>query len=158
MRITVAQGPAMRVQLRASRADGHRSIHRTPSEEHPLAERNCFLAPAEQAYLFEKRNPADAVLGLASARVGALYEAGWLDSNSVVAASYLLDRLQGMQTACERIASSPLPIPYVLLVHSTAIAYVLLVPFAMAEKIGWWTPLFNALLAYTLFGLDELAR
>jgi putative membrane protein len=24
--------------------------------------------------------------------------------------------------------------------------------------MGWWTPLFNALLAYTFFGLDELAR
>ena len=28
----------------------------------------------------------------------------------------------------------------------------------MVAVLGWWTPLFNAGLAYTFFGLDEVAR
>jgi len=63
-----------------------------------------------------------------------------------------------VQGACERIANTPLPFPYALLVHRTAYMYVGLAPFAMASGMGWWTPLFNAIVAYTFFGLDELAR
>ena len=93
VRLLVAHSHAMRVQLRASWAVGHRSIQRLPSEKHPVAERDLFLEPAEQAYIFAMRNPADAILGMASTRLGALFEAGCLDSNSVIAASRLLDRL-----------------------------------------------------------------
>ena len=158
VRLTVAHTHAMRVQQRAMWADGHQRIRRLSPDEDPLAERNSFLEPAEQAYLLEKRNPADAILGMASARLGALHKMGSLDSYSVVAASQLLDVLSGVQGACERIANTPLPFPYVLLVARTSLFYVALAPFAMAEQMGWWTPLFNALLAYTFFGLDELAR
>ena len=63
-----------------------------------------------------------------------------------------------VQGACERIASTPLPFPYQLLVHRTAYMYICLAPFAMALEMGWWTPLFNSIVAYTFFGLDELAR
>ena len=44
-------------------------------------------------------------------------------------------KLGSVQTSCERIATTPLPFPYVLLVHRTAIAYVLLAPFAMAGQV-----------------------
>lgn len=45
-----------------------------------------------------------------------------------------------------------------MLVHRTAFLYVVLGPFAMVSFMGWWTPLFAAVIAYTFFGLDELAR
>ena len=83
---------------------------------------------------------------------------GGLDSISTVAVTQHLDILGAVQGGEERIASTPLPYVYSLLVHRTAYLYVLLAPFAMAEEMGWYTPLFNAIVAYTFFGLDELAR
>jgi putative membrane protein len=35
---------------------------------------------------------------------------------------------------------------------------IMFAPFAMASEMAWYTPLFNAILAYTFFGLDEVAR
>ena len=63
-----------------------------------------------------------------------------------------------VQGSCERIANTQLPFVYTLLVHRTSYIYILLAPFAMASEMGWWTPVFNTVVAYTFFGLDELAR
>jgi putative membrane protein len=70
----------------------------------------------------------------------------------------ILNSMCEIQTACERIQNTSLPLAYSLLVHRTSVMYVLLVPFAIAPNIGWWTPLFTAIVAYTFFGLDELAK
>jgi putative membrane protein len=50
------------------------------------------------------------------------------------------------------------PFPYSLLVHRTIIFYITLAPFAMAGEMGHYTALFNSIVAYTFFGLDEVAR
>eukprot|EP00802_Teleaulax_amphioxeia_P021247 Tamp_21589.p1 GENE.Tamp_21589~~Tamp_21589.p1 ORF type:complete len:125 (-),score=19.58 Tamp_21589:575-949(-) len=81
-----------------------------------------------------------------------------LDSILVIAINEKLDKLGEVQGACERLANTPLPFPYTLLVHRTALLYILLAPLAMAQDMGYYTALFNAILAYTFFGLDELAR
>ncbi|MGR3758620.1 bestrophin family protein [Roseobacteraceae bacterium NS-SX3] len=77
----------------------------------------------------------------------------------------LSERLGAMalaQAGCERIAATPLPYVYSLLVFRTAYLYCLLIPFALLGGAGWLTPLFVAIVAYALFGLaevtEELAR
>ena len=129
-----------------------------------LRQRDAQLEAAEQAAIGSLRNPADGILRLAADRVGTLRSGaagegggGALDSYSRVAVTRHLDALAGVQAAAERIAGTPLPFAYQLLVHRTAYLYILLAPFAMAHDLGWYTPLFNALVAYTFFGLDELS-
>ena len=61
-----------------------------------------------------------------------------------------------MQAACERIQGTPLPFAYTLLLYRTAWLYCLLLPFGLAESLGWGTPVATALVAYTFFGLDTL--
>ena len=117
VRLTVAHTHAMRVQLREKWAVGHTKPTMQSSEEDPLAARNCFLEREERDVLFDKQNAADAILAMASARLGAMHKTGWLDSYSVVAACQLLDELGNVQGACERIATTPLPFKYGLLVH-----------------------------------------
>ena len=81
-----------------------------------------------------------------------------LDTYGAVAITEQLDRMSGVQGACERIAHTPLPWVYMLLVHRTSYIFIVLAPFALASEMGLYTPLFNAIVAYTFFGLDELAR
>jgi putative membrane protein len=67
-----------------------------------------------------------------------------------------LANLTATQTICERIKSTPLPFPYTLLLHRTIYIFCILLPFAMAEPLGWLTPVFTAIVSYTFFGLDAI--
>jgi putative membrane protein len=64
--------------------------------------------------------------------------------------------LSGVQAACERIATTPVPFAYSLLLHRTAHVFCLCLPFALAGALGWWTILPAVLVGYTFFGLDAL--
>ncbi|MFK3795387.1 MULTISPECIES: bestrophin family protein [unclassified Pseudomonas] len=69
-----------------------------------------------------------------------------------------LTSLSRVLAACERIKSTPLPFPYTLLLHRTIYLFCILLPFAMAEPLGWMTPLFMAIVSYTFFGLDVIGN
>jgi len=66
--------------------------------------------------------------------------------------------LAALQAGCERIANTPLPFAYTLLVHRAAYVFCLMLPFGPAGPIGWLTPLFTVVIAYTFFGLDALSH
>ncbi|MFC0686601.1 bestrophin family protein [Novosphingobium clariflavum] len=61
-----------------------------------------------------------------------------------------------VQAGCERIALTPVPFSYSLLLHRTAYIFCLALPFALAGTLGWWTLLPVLLVSYTFFGLDAL--
>jgi ion channel-forming bestrophin family protein len=144
--LTVAQTHALRSQLRPScKADVPRSA---------LDDRNRFLGATDRILIEKAPNPANAILLYATKILG---KAPLTEYNRVHA-SVLIDRFCEIQTACERIHNTSLPLAYSLLVHRTAFLFVILAPFGMTTTMGWWTPLFTAILAYTFFGLDELAR
>ncbi len=67
-----------------------------------------------------------------------------------------LTEMSHVQAACERIKSTPLPFAYSLLLHRTALIFCVLLPFALAPSLGWWTPLLVTVVGYTFFGLDAL--
>lgn len=69
-----------------------------------------------------------------------------------------LTALTQVEAGCERIAGTPLPFAYTLLLHRTAYIFCLLLPFGLVASAGWATPLFTALIAYTFFGLDRLSE
>ena len=69
-----------------------------------------------------------------------------------------LQALSSVQAGCERIATTPLPFAYTLLLHRCAWLFCLLLPFALASALGWATPLLAMLLAYAFFGLDQLGE
>ncbi|MBH1965661.1 MAG: bestrophin [Comamonadaceae bacterium] len=68
----------------------------------------------------------------------------------------VLAALAGVQAGCERIASTPIPFAYTLLLHRTAYMYCLLLPFGLVDVTGLMTPVVVAIVSYTFFGLDAL--
>ncbi|MGE8169520.1 bestrophin family protein [Pseudomonas putida] len=66
--------------------------------------------------------------------------------------------LSQVQATCERIKGTPLPFPYTLLLHRTIYIFCLLLPFALAEPLGWLAPLFTTIVGYTFFGLDAIGN
>ncbi|ABL72082.1 bestrophin family protein [Paracoccus denitrificans] len=104
------------------------------------------------------RNPSDRVLRIAGEELIAAVEHGRLGDIRWSVLEGYLDQLSAAQAACERIASTPVPFAYSLLLHRTALVFCLLLPFALAGALGWWTLLPVLLVAYTFFGLDALSH
>ena len=69
-----------------------------------------------------------------------------------------LTSLTVVLAACERIQTTPLPFAYILLVHRTTYLFCFLLPFGLANSLGWATPLVCGVIAYTFFGLDALSE
>jgi ion channel-forming bestrophin family protein len=150
IRLCMAQSHAFRAQMRPYCAmDGTIQAHH---------DRDRFLTDSEIERITSSHNPANAILHEAGKIVGRLHRQEIIDTYTMIQLSKLLDRLCDIQTACERIQNTSLPIAYSLLVHRTATIFVILAPFAIVDEMKWWTPIFTAILAYTFFGLDELAR
>lgn len=59
---------------------------------------------------------------------------------------------------CERIANTPIPYPYGVLIHRTVYLYCFLLPFGLVDAIGAATPLISVFVAYTLFALEAIAQ
>ncbi|KVC51653.1 hypothetical protein WI72_25065 [Burkholderia ubonensis] len=69
-----------------------------------------------------------------------------------------LDELVAMVSGCERIASTPIPFSYDVLLHRTIYAYCMLLPFGLVDSIGAATPFVTVFVAYTLIALDAIAH
>ena len=62
------------------------------------------------------------------------------------------------QAGCERIAGTPLPFVYSLLIYRTTYLFCLLLPMALVGTSGWLTPLFVGIVAYVFLGLAEVTE
>lgn len=58
--------------------------------------------------------------------------------------------------ACERIHKTPLPFAYVVHLRRALILYCITLPFALIESYGWSTVIDTLLIAYILFGIEEI--
>lgn len=56
----------------------------------------------------------------------------------------------------ERILKTPIPFAYAQHIKIFVVLFCFSAPFAMAEVMGWATPIASALLALALFGVDEI--
>jgi ion channel-forming bestrophin family protein len=102
-------------------------------------------------------NKADAVLRDMGRRIGRLRAAGHIEPMDYRILDERLSSLAALQAGCERIANTPLPFAYTLLLHRAAYVFCMLLPFGLAAGLGWVTPLFTVVIAYSFFGLDALS-
>jgi putative membrane protein len=101
--------------------------------------------------------PAALVLAWLGGELRGWRERGQLDA---VAASHMtasLDRLGTALGGCERIAHTPLPFTYSVILHRTVYLYCMLLPFGLVDAIGAMTPAVVGFVAYTFFALEALS-
>lgn len=65
--------------------------------------------------------------------------------------------LGNVQAGCDRIASTPLPFSYAVLLNRAVYFFCLILPFSLPSTLGLWTPLLIGLIAYLFLGLDALS-
>lgn len=89
--------------------------------------------------------------------IGTRRIAGELDPVLVPTMEDSLDALSTAIGSCERIASTPLPFTYSVILHRSAYIYCILLPFGLVDAIGSMTPLIVTFVSYTFFSLEALS-
>lgn len=84
--------------------------------------------------------------------------AGRLDSFTLGMFDKNLNDLSDIVGGCERIANTPIPYPYAILLHRTVYIYCVLLPFGLMDSIGWMTPVICTFVAYTFLALDAIVN
>ena len=118
----------------------------------PDADLARCLGPEQAAELRGKQYLGAAILG----DIRTLLAAGpdavrWMMDAQV-------NELQKCLGGCERIASTPIPFAYSVLLHRTVYAYCALLPFALVDSTEFFTPLLCVFISYTLIALEAIAN
>ncbi len=115
-----------------------------------------WLSAEEAGAIMARRNPTNALVDALGAEYAGALRRGLIGEMLFATFEARLAGLAGIQAGCERILTTPLPFAYSLLLHRTAFLFCGLLPFALADALGWGTPLATAIIAYAFFGLDAL--
>ncbi|MEO5706252.1 MAG: bestrophin family ion channel [Alteraurantiacibacter sp.] len=84
--------------------------------------------------------------------------AGALDGFGARTLAERLNSITLAQAGAERIARTPLPYVYSLLIYRTSYLYCLLLPLALVTSSGWLAPFFVGIVAYVFLGLAEVTE
>jgi putative membrane protein len=83
---------------------------------------------------------------------------GQLDSIRQKAFDENLNQLADIIGGCERIAGTPLPYSYSVLIHRTVYIYCFLLPLGLLDSLGWMMPPIVVFMAYTYTALEAIAE
>ena len=103
-------------------------------------------------------HPPCAALDRLSDEVAAGHAEGRIDGFGARALAERVASMAAQQCGCERIAGTPLPYVYSLLIYRTTYLYCLLLPLSLVEAAGWLTPLFVGVVGYVFLGLAEVSE
>lgn len=126
--------------------------------QHNTFEATRYLSVEDSTLLETRTNKAVAILQIMGQELGKWHQQGLIDSTSLRDINRCLNQLSEDYCSCERILTTPIPFAYMLLLHRTAYAYCLLLPWGIVASIGSATPILAALVAYTFFGFDALSE
>lgn len=134
-------------------------MHRSGLRDDPIStELQGWVGADNASAIGMRKNGADAALRLMSQNVRHLHDSGTLDSFGQLAFAKNIAALGHAQAGCERIATTPLPFVYSLLIRRTTYLYCILLPFGLLETAGPFVPVFSAIVAYVFFGLQAVTN
>lgn len=137
---------------------GFASVLRNQLRERPAdADTEGLLSEALRNRLRGALFPTALVLAWLGNELRGWRERGWLDPYAGSHMMGSLDQLGAALGGCERIAKTPLPFTYSVILHRTVYLYCMLLPFGLVDAIGAMTPLVVGFVAYTFFALESLS-
>ncbi|MDT3621283.1 bestrophin family protein [Cronobacter malonaticus] len=69
-----------------------------------------------------------------------------------------INQLTAVLAGCERIANTPPPFAYSLMLHRTVYCFCIMLPFALVTDLHFMTPFVSVFISYTFIALDTLAE
>lgn len=117
---------------------------------------DAALDTSDIARLEKHENVPIAILGLLGDKLADLRRRGHVHPFHAPVLEQSLVGLTDVQGACERIKTTPIPHSYTVLLHRIVGAYCTLLPFGLAQDLGWVSPFVVLVVSYALFGLDSI--
>lgn len=119
---------------------------------------NRYLGEASVAALAAARFPPQVVLLDLARWLAELRRTEQVGEMQWLALDKSINALGDAAGACERIAGTPIPYTYRVLMNRTVMIYCLLLPVGLATTIGWLTPLIATFVAYTFLALEMIGE
>jgi len=151
------EGPEARSFVLALAAFAHALKHQLRGSN-PAAELRELLPAPWQARVLAARYRPVAILLLLGRQIGEARREGHISETMALVMESNLNLLADVVGGCERIANTPIPLPYAVLLHRTVYGFCMVLPFGLASTIGWLTPLFAVFISYTFIALDAIAE
>ena len=101
-------------------------------------------------------NPPQLILETMQRELANIFKNGEIDSIVYASLTAHINGLGSVQAGCDRIAGTPLPFSYSVLLHRAIYGFCFMLPFGIENVLGVWTPVMVAWLAYMFLGLDAL--
>lgn len=113
-------------------------------------------APLFERVMAARYRPATLVLWL-GAWVQRRTQAGDVGAYAALAFDRNLNALSDVIGGCERIASTPLPFAYSVMIQRTVYFFCAALPFGLVGSIGNFTPVFSVFVAYAFMAHEAIA-
>ena len=124
--------------------------------ERDLADLGDLLTPAERTALEPLACRPTLAVTWITRRLDAAARAGRLDAVRLHLMDVNVTSFVDNWGGAERIMKTPIPFAYAQHIKSFLVLFVFTAPFAMADSMRWYTPLAAAVLAFAMFGIDEI--
>jgi putative membrane protein len=114
------------------------------------------LSPEQEAEIAAAQHPPLAVALRMSRAVNAARDRGLITDIQQTHLDGMVAHLVDNIGACERIHRTPLPFAYVVHLRRALVIYCLTLPFVLVQPMHFWSVLACALIAFVLFGIEEI--
>jgi putative membrane protein len=124
----------------------------------PMLEMNKLLSPELSQKLEDAEYKPIIIMRELGTQINQWRERGTIDTILQAAMDRNLANFSDAIGGCERIASTPIPFSYNVLLHRTIYIYCFLLPFGFANSLGWYAPFIITFVAYTFTALEAIAE
>ncbi|UVA80968.1 bestrophin family protein [Pandoraea commovens] len=124
----------------------------------PYDDLSQLLGPGQAAWFGAKQYRPVAILHVLRERLTRAHSQGRVTDAQFWTLDAQLVELGKTIGGCERIASTPIPFAYSVLLHRTVYTYCVLLPFGLVDSTEFFTPLLCVFISYTLIALEAIAN
>lgn len=124
----------------------------------PQADLNRLLPAETVAEILRSAMPTNRILVLVGHELGQLRAAGQVSDITYGLMDNKLDELAHVLGGCERLAGTPVPFAYTLILQRTVYLFCSLLPFALVGDLHYMTPFVSVFISYTFLSWDSLAE
>ncbi|MFK3703915.1 putative membrane protein [Raoultella sp. BIGb0138] len=102
--------------------------------------------------------PTNKILWLLGNEIGELRRKGAISDINFNLLNDSINELAHVQGGCERIANTPVPFAYTLILQRTVYLFCTLLPFALVSDLHYMTPFVSVFISYAFLSWDALAE
>lgn len=117
-----------------------------------------WLTKETAAQVARTHSPCNAILMLMGEWLAQRRTQGEISDLLWASLNNQLTELSALLAGCERIATTPLPFAYSLILHRTVYCFCIMLPFALVGDLHYMTPFVSVFISYTFISLDTLAE